>query len=85
MLQNVNDITNVKLIDFGLSKNATLAPIKSLCSGSPYYVAPEAIDNKLSIACDIWSLGVVMYLCIIGKLPFTGSDTDEIFKNIQSQ
>ena len=46
MLQNENDITNIKLIDFGLSKNVqSFSTIKSLCSGSPYYIAPEVIQN----------------------------------------
>ena len=80
----MNDITNIKLIDFGLSKDATQMPIKSLCSGSPYYVAPEVINNELSIACDIWSLGVVMYVCLLGKLPFPGCSTGEVFKNVQT-
>ena len=84
MLQNVADISNIKLIDFGLSRDVQQqSTIKSLCSGSPYYIAPEVIKNQLSMACDIWSLGVVMYICLVGKLPFPGESTEEVFHNVQ--
>lgn len=56
--------------------------MKSLCSGSPFYIAPEVLQNKVSLHCDMWSVGVVMYLCLSGKLPFPGESTDEIFNNV---
>ena len=83
MLQNVGDITNIKLIDFGLSKDIQQrGMIKSLCSGSPFYIAPEVISCRLSLACDMWSLGIVMYVALSGKLPFPGESTQEIFENV---
>ena len=73
----------MKLIDFGLSRNLTCSEdIRSLCSGTPFYIAPEEINLKITTSSDIWSLGVVMYVCLSGKLPFPGSSTDEIFKNV---
>ena len=58
----------MKLIDFGLSRNLTCSEdIRSLCSGTPFYIAPEVINLKITTSSDIWSLGVVMY---------------EIFKNV---
>lgn len=56
--------------------------MKSLCSGSPFYIAPEIFKGKVSLPCDMWSIGVVMYLCLSGKLPFPGETTEEIFKNV---
>lgn len=56
--------------------------MKSLCSGSPFYIAPEVLQGKVSLACDMWSVGVVMYLCLSGKLPFPGESTEEIFNNV---
>jgi calcium-dependent protein kinase len=61
----------VKLIDFGLSKavankNSTLTTI----AGTPFYMAPEVMDNDYNSQCDIWSLGVLMYVLLSGYMPF---------------
>lgn len=42
------------------------------CSGTPCYIAPEVINLKVTTASDVWALGVVMYACLTGKLPFEG-------------
>jgi len=46
------------------------------------YIAPEVINLKITPTSDIWSLGVVMYVCLSGKLPFPGNSTNEIFSNV---
>jgi serine/threonine-protein kinase len=38
--------------------------------GTPAYAAPEAIDGKPDIRTDLYSLGVVMYQMLVGRLPF---------------
>jgi len=61
----------IKLIDFGLSKidkskNQHLTTI----AGTPYYMAPEVLEGDYNNKCDIWSLGVLMYVLLSGYLPF---------------
>lgn len=50
--------------------------------GTPYYVAPEVIMSSYSTECDIWSIGVLMYIMLSGYLPFTGSSPNEVFVKI---
>lgn len=80
-----DDLDEVKIIDFGLSKlqGASNAEMKTAC-GSPNYVAPEVISQPwYGRECDIWSLGVIAYLLISGNFPFEGSNVVEIYENIQ--
>ncbi|KAK8813221.1 hypothetical protein WA158_002813 [Blastocystis sp. Blastoise] len=81
----------IKLIDFGLSKVYMHdAHIKSMNTivGTPYYIAPEVIqENKEGYGktCDIWSLGVIMYMLATGKPPIYGENPSEIMGNIGTQ
>jgi tRNA A-37 threonylcarbamoyl transferase component Bud32/Ca2+-binding EF-hand superfamily protein len=72
----------IKLIDFGLSK--ILLPNKKIevVDGTLSYVAPEALQmNAYGHESDIWSIGVVMYLLVYGKLPFDPSPSEEQVNN----
>lgn len=69
----------IKLVDFGLSKWDFLSKLQ-LMSGTAFYIAPEVLKNIKSAKSDIWSIGVVMYTLLSGKLPFV-SDTNETLFN----
>ena len=75
----------MKVIDFGLSKRLPKGDkLKSLL-GTPYYVAPELIENKgYGFKADIWSIGVMLYLLFLAEFPFKGEKQHEIFENIRS-
>lgn len=64
------------LIDFGHVKGRTCADVTrtSEIIGSPEYLAPEVVRGKpQTIASDLYSLGVVVYEALAGRLPFEGS------------
>ncbi len=50
--------------------------------GSPFYCAPEQLtDNRISIQADIYSLAIVVYELLTGKLPFVGNDLNEVIRS----
>ncbi|XP_065333506.1 death-associated protein kinase 1-like isoform X1 [Cloeon dipterum] len=72
----------VKLIDFGLSREVSGGTERAL-QGTPEFLAPEAVNfEPLSLATDIWSVGVITYLLLTGVSPFLGEDKQSTFCNI---
>ena len=61
----------IKLIDFGLSKYLEPdATTKTFC-GTPYYLAPEMIEEKgHNKAVDWWAVGIIIYEMLVGCTPF---------------
>jgi calcium-dependent protein kinase len=45
-------------------------------------MAPEVLDGEYGAKCDIWSLGVLMYVLVSGYLPFQGGTKQQIFNKI---
>ena len=69
----------VKLIDFGLAKFCHKTPQLVEIKGTPYFMSPEIVrGDKYDKRTDLWSMGVVTYLLLIGRMPFRGSDIADL-------
>ena len=64
----------VKLIDFGTSQKFEGDTKLTERYGTPYYIAPEVLKKNYNEKCDIWSLGVILYILLVGYPPFNGAE-----------
>jgi len=75
----------VKLMDFGIAKIQRITSMTQtgMFMGSPSYMSPEQVRGRdVDNRSDIYSLGVLFYELITGRLPFTGSSTADIAMRI---
>ncbi|MEZ5965179.1 MAG: serine/threonine-protein kinase [Planctomycetota bacterium] len=67
--------------DYGLSKLVTESRNSlSFGRGTPYYMAPEMLQRRGDQQSDIYSLGVILYECLVGDVPFKGDSEWEVLK-----
>ena len=52
--------------------------------GTYYYMAPEIFAGEYDEKCDVWSLGIILYIMLCGHPPFTGGTDEEITSRIQN-
>ena len=74
----------IKIIDFGTAKIFKKSKNEKAVVGSSYYIAPEVLKQKYNEKCDTWSIGVIMYMIIVGRAPFDGENDEEILENIKT-
>jgi urea ABC transporter urea binding protein len=76
------------LVDFGLALDETQAGgrSKGIVSGTPVYMSPEqaaGTAHRIDGRTDIYSLGVVLYELLTGRLPFQAEDTRELLRQVR--
>lgn len=79
-----NPDAKLKLIDFGTSALFDKTKKMKGIIGTYFYMAPEVISGNYDEKCDVWSLGVILYILLSGSLPFAGSTDEEIISKIQN-
>jgi len=65
----------MKIIDFGIAAKKTGSVPLTQRIGTPYYIAPEVLCKRYNEKCDLWSAGVILYMMLTFRPPFTG-DTE---------
>jgi serine/threonine protein kinase len=77
----IGDKEDVKIADFGGAIVPGVEPLEGI--GSPSYMSPEqARQDPLDFHTDMYSLGIVMYQLLTGRLPFHGENIDALLENV---
>ncbi len=80
ILVNKDDV--VKITDFGIAQalsDTQPAQKQSIVWGSPHYFAPEqAQGERPTAAADVYSIGIVIFEMLTGRLPYTGTNQQEL-------
>ncbi len=76
-----------RILDFGIARFVTASEgvrraLQTRKVGTPGYVAPEQIQGRAIPASDIYSLGVILYRLLTGKLPFRGRKKDVLRQHL---
>jgi len=69
---------HLKLIDFGFSKFVDPDTTMSMSCGTMSYVAPEVLNKSYTNKCDMWSLGVTVFVLVFGYMPFSGTNRSQM-------
>lgn len=75
---------HVVIVDFGLSEMFLHPDDRSkIVAGTPPYMAPEVWKGNSSKSCDIWSVGVMLFYLLSGRLPFMAKSIKEFLTAVQ--
>ncbi|MFY0539334.1 serine/threonine-protein kinase [Nannocystis pusilla] len=79
----------VKILDFGIAKSTGVIDADQpthadAVLGSPRYMSPEQVRSSTQVdhRTDLWSLGVIAFRCLTGKLPFRDGEIGDVFVSI---
>src|SRR6266404_96715 len=78
LLKSDDDFPRIKVLDFGIAKlragSVTNLTQQGVIVGTPYYMSPEqCIGDDLDARSDIYSLGIIIYEILTGRVPFRAS------------
>jgi len=83
LVKSLENDTEVKIADFGLSKIIDQEKMMQTACGTPGYVAPEVLQAEgYGEEVDMWSIGVITYILLCGFPPFYSESVPEVFEQI---
>ena len=84
LFETKEDDSPIKIIDFGLARQhfTELEPPMTTAVGTPYYNSPEVLRKSYDKSCDLWSIGVIAYILLVGYPPFNGGTNEEVNSSV---
>lgn len=79
----IDNNINIKVIDFGTCNFFKKGKNLNLQVGSPYYIAPEVLNENYNEKCDIWSCGCILYILLVGYPPFEANSHEKLVSKIK--
>lgn len=77
LYESTEPSASLKLIDFGFAKIWDPSTLMMASCGSIAYVSPDVLKGEgYTNKCDLWSLGVIVFMLLVGYPPFHGSEKD---------
>ncbi len=86
-----DDPNFAKILDFGISKmrREGETPVHTLTRqgtvlGTPFYMSPEQAQAQPDVdgRTDLWAVGAILYECLTGRPPYTGTTYEQVIVNI---
>ena len=74
---------HIRVVDFKSARSFSKKKKLNKKVGNPFYIAPEVLRRKYNEKCDIWSCGIIMYILLTGKPPFSGTTDKEILDQVE--
>ncbi|KNC52080.1 CAMK/CAMKL/BRSK protein kinase [Thecamonas trahens ATCC 50062] len=82
----LDENNNVKLADFGMASVMKQDSLLETSCGSPHYACPEVVMGQpySGEAADVWSMGVILYALLTGRLPFDDENIRRLLKKVKA-
>eukprot|EP00466_Bigelowiella_natans_P019627 jgi/Bigna1/44148/e_gw1.89.34.1 len=85
IMYRTKESKEICVVDFGLAKQYSGSGSFNTLLGTPLYLAPEMIAAPgYGKECDMWAVGVILYVVLSGRPPFYSSNQKKLFKIIMS-
>ena len=87
LFSDESNTSELKMIDFGLSKHFNVGELQHEHVGTPYTEAPEVIKSEdgYDAKVDVWAIGVITYLLLSGDTPFGGASPDDDLRDVRDR
>jgi len=85
LLRDEKDNSSIKVADFGFARRVHTPESLTTRVGTPTYVAPEVLKNiPHDHRVDLWSIGVIVFVLLVGYPPFMEDDQPKLFQKIRT-